>query len=40
MPPSNVKTIKEIILWQYAKIVSESAGMRKNNYGNKDYINL
>ena len=33
MPPSNVKTIKEIIFWQYAKIVSESAGMGKKNYG-------
>lgn len=33
MPPSAVKTVKEIIFWQYAKIVSESAGLGKKNYG-------
>jgi len=33
MPASNVKTIKQIIFWQYAKIVSESAGLGKKNYG-------
>ncbi len=33
MPPRNVKTIKQIIFWQYAKIISNSAGMGKENYG-------
>jgi hypothetical protein len=33
MPHSSVKTIKQVIFWQYAKIVSESAGMGKQNYG-------
>ena len=33
MPHKSVKTIKEVIFWQYAKIVSESAGMGKQNYG-------
>jgi len=33
MPPSAVKTVRELIFWQYAKIVSESAGMGKKNYG-------
>lgn len=32
MPPSFVKTLREEIFWQYAKIVSESAGQGKNNY--------
>ena len=33
MPPTVVKTVKQVIFWQYAKIVSESAGMGKQNYG-------
>lgn len=33
MPPRNIKTIKQIIFWQYAKIISNSAGMEKENYG-------
>jgi hypothetical protein len=33
MPHSSVKTIRGVIFWQYAKIVSESAGMGKKNYG-------
>lgn len=32
MPPKAVKTIKEEIYYQYAKIISESAG-----YGKQDY---
>jgi len=32
MPPSAVKTIRDLILWQYAKIISESAGAGKKNY--------
>jgi 5-methylcytosine-specific restriction endonuclease McrA len=32
MPPSAVKTIRDLIFWQYAKIISESAGYRKDNY--------
>jgi len=33
MPPSAVKTLRDLIYWQYAKIISESAGFGKNNYG-------
>ncbi len=33
MPPSTVKTIRNVILWQYAKIISESAKFGKTNYG-------
>jgi len=33
MPPPAVKTVKQLIFWQYAKIVSASAGMGKQNYG-------
>lgn len=33
MPPPIVKTVKEVIFWQYAKIISASAGMGKKNYG-------
>jgi hypothetical protein len=33
MPPSAVKTIGDLIFWQYAKIIAESAGMGKRNYG-------
>ncbi|MHA1271726.1 MAG: HNH endonuclease [Candidatus Helarchaeota archaeon] len=33
MPPSAVRTIKDLIYWQYAKIIAESAGFGKKNYG-------
>ncbi len=33
MPPPAVKTIKDLIFWQYAKIISESAGFGKRNWG-------
>ncbi|KXB00085.1 HNH endonuclease [candidate division MSBL1 archaeon SCGC-AAA259O05] len=33
MPPSAVKTVEDLIFWQYAKIISKSAGMGKKNYG-------
>jgi HNH endonuclease len=33
MPPSAVKTIKEVIYYQYAKIISSSSGFGKANYG-------
>lgn len=33
MPPSAVRTIRDLIFWQYAKIISESAGAGKRNYG-------
>jgi len=32
MPPSAVKTIRDLIYWQYAKIISESAGAGKRKY--------
>ena len=33
MPPAVVKTIGDQIFWQYAKIISESAGFGKRNWG-------
>ena len=33
MPPKAVKTIRDLIFWQYSKIISESAGFGKKNYG-------
>lgn len=33
MPPSAVKTIKDLIYWQYGKIIADSAGIGKKNYG-------
>jgi len=33
MPPAAVKTLRDLIYWQYAKIISESAGFGKKNYG-------
>ena len=33
MPPSAVKGIRDLIYWQYAKIISESAGAGKKQYG-------
>jgi len=32
MPPPTVKSIRDLIYWQYAKIISESAGAVKKNY--------
>lgn len=33
MPPSAVKTPRDLLYWQYAKIIADSAGMGKKNYG-------
>ena len=33
MPPHAVKTIRDLIFWQYAKIIAASAGVGKRNYG-------
>ena len=33
MPPSTVRSLRDLIFWQYAKIISESAGFGKKNYG-------
>ena len=33
MPPSAVKTIQDLLFWQYSKIIAESAGVGKTNYG-------
>jgi len=33
MPPKSVRTLRDLIYWQYAKIISESAGFGKGNYG-------
>lgn len=33
MPPRAVKTIQDLIFWQYAKIISESAGYGKRQFG-------
>jgi len=33
MPPSAVKTIRDELYWQYAKIISESAKFGKKNFG-------
>jgi hypothetical protein len=32
MPPSAIKTVKDLIYWQYAKIIADSAGMGKKNW--------
>ena len=32
MPPKTVRTIRDLIYWQYAKIISESAGVGKRRY--------
>jgi len=32
MPPPVVKTVKDLIFWQYAKIIADSAGFGKTNY--------
>ena len=33
LPPRAVKTIEDLIFWQYAKIISASAGFGKRQYG-------
>jgi len=33
VPPAAVKTIRDLIYWQYAKIIAESAGAGKRQYG-------
>jgi hypothetical protein len=33
MPPGAVKTVRDLIFWQYAKLISESSGFGKTNYG-------
>jgi|GEM_PF-136554 len=33
MPPPAIKSIKDLIYWQYAKIIADSAGMGKKNWG-------
>ena len=33
MPPPVVKSVRDLIFWQYAKIIAESAGFGKINYG-------
>ncbi len=33
MPPAVVKTVRDLIYWQYAKIIADSAGMGKKDYG-------
>ncbi|MFH2110535.1 MAG: HNH endonuclease, partial [Candidatus Bathyarchaeota archaeon] len=32
MPPNAVKTLRDLLYWQYAKLISESAGFGKANY--------
>ena len=33
MPPAHVKTIRELIYWEYAKLISEAAVGSRKNYG-------
>lgn len=33
MPPTAIKTVQEVIFWQYAKIIADSAGIGKKNWG-------
>ena len=33
MPPSAVKSVKDLIYWQYAKIIAGSSSIGKTNYG-------
>jgi rubrerythrin len=33
LPPKAVKTVRDLIFWQYAKIISESAGYGKKQFG-------
>ncbi len=32
MPPPAIKTMRDLLLWQYAKIIADSAGMGKRNW--------
>ena len=42
MPPPAVKSVRQLIYWQYAKIISESSGFGKTSYGMimKKYMQL
>jgi len=33
MPPPAIRTVGDLIFWQYAKIISDSAGLGKRNWG-------
>ena len=33
MPPAVVKTVRDLIYWQYPKIIADSAGIGKKDYG-------
>jgi len=33
MPPQAIKTVRDLIYWQYAKIIADSAGFGKKNWG-------
>jgi len=33
MPPLVVKCVRDLVFWQYTKIISESAGAGKRQYG-------
>lgn len=33
MPPKNIKTVRELIYWEYAKLISGSAVGNRKNYG-------
>jgi hypothetical protein len=33
VPPATVKTVEDLIYWQYAKIIAESAGVGKKEWG-------
>jgi hypothetical protein len=33
LPPKAVKTIQDLIFWKYAKIISQSAGYGKKQFG-------
>jgi hypothetical protein len=33
LPPAVVKTVRDLLFWQYAKIIAESAGIGKKDWG-------
>ena len=33
MPPPAIKSVRDLIYWQYAKIIADSAGVGKRNWG-------
>lgn len=33
MPPATVKNVRDLLFWQYAKIIAVSAGFSKDDYG-------